>query len=168
MEEKLTVNKRKLALFLEIAEELEEKFSLSSILYGSLGLSLRIGELGKICEDIDILITDEYLNEKWNELKDLMQTKGFNLYNEKEHEFKRENDIIAFGKESNLTTLTKINKHELEVVEIGHIKFLLPTAEQYLKIYRLSKKDKYRKPKLKSDAEKTSLIKKYLKGEENA
>ena len=67
---------------LEILKELNIK----PIIYGSFGVSVYLGNF-KDFEDVDILIEDEFINERWGEFRKLFESKGFNFVDEKEHEF---------------------------------------------------------------------------------
>ncbi|PJA87530.1 MAG: nucleotide exchange factor GrpE [Candidatus Moranbacteria bacterium CG_4_9_14_3_um_filter_40_7] len=88
---------------------------------------------------------------------------NFKLENEKEHEFIREEERIAFGKEEELKEMTDISIEELEISELTGIKFKELSPEQYLKVYEFMLRDNYRQEKLmKDDKGKIDLIKKYL------
>ncbi|MCL5010689.1 MAG: hypothetical protein M1127_00545 [Patescibacteria group bacterium] len=52
---------------MEVVEELNSRFNIVPVLYGSLGLYRRIGEFGK-SNDVDILVPSSLINEKWKEL----------------------------------------------------------------------------------------------------
>ncbi|MCG2690048.1 hypothetical protein L6252_02095 [Candidatus Parcubacteria bacterium] len=62
----LKVNKKKFAIFLEVVEALNKRFQIAPILYGSLGLYQKIGELGK-ANDVDILVPKSLISARWSE-----------------------------------------------------------------------------------------------------
>ena len=66
-------------LFLEIAGKLNEKLGVTPLLFGSLGLEQRLGA-NLNADDIDVLIPEEYLDEKWAMLMEVMTTLGYSLY----------------------------------------------------------------------------------------
>lgn len=160
----LEINKKKFAIFLEVARELNSRFSVVPVLYGSLGLYYRIGESGK-SNDIDILVPGGLVNEKWGELVNLAQNLGFELYNEKEREFIRKKEMVAFGKQEDLAKDYKINPDSLEISSVKKVKFRQLLPEQYLLVYKFALRDNYRQEKRGSaDKEKIKLIEKYLRG----
>lgn len=156
------INKEKFDIFLEVARELNKSFNIVLVLYGSLGLSRVIGEFGKV-NDIDVLVPKRFLKEKWNELIGFMESLGFKLKDEHEHEFTRNGEIVAFGKEEDLSELAKIGPDELKISEIEGVKFKELSAEQYLSTYQLMLRDEYRQEKRgTADKEKIKLIEEYL------
>ena len=158
----LKINKNKFEIFLEVAKELNSRFNVAPIIFCSLGLYRRIGEFGK-SNDVDILVPSSLVNEKWSELIKLMQNLTFKLYNEKEHEFIRKKEIVAFGKQEDLVKNCKINSGFLEISNIKKVKFRQLLPEQYLLVYRFMLRDNYRQEKRgNADKKKIMLIEKYL------
>ena len=158
----LKINKKKFEIFLEVAEKLNDFFSVIPILYGSLGLYRIIGEHGK-CSDIDILIPDEFVNERWDELINLMEKMGFKLKDEHEHEFIRDSEIVAFAKQDDLIKRIELDPNNLTVYNVNNIKFKELLVKDYLFVYRLMLRDDYRQEKReKADQEKIDLIEKYI------
>jgi predicted nucleotidyltransferase len=156
---------KKIKIFLEVAEKLNKKFNIIPVLFGSVGLYKIMGKAGK-CNDIDILVPAELLNKKWSELINLMKELKFNLSDKKEHEFKRNKDIVAFGKQEELSSLAKINPDLLKVSINNKIKFKELLASQYLNVYISMLRDNYRQKKRgREDQKKIKLIKKYLRKE---
>lgn len=141
----LKINKNKFKIFLEIAKILN-KFEIVPVLYGSLGLYCKIGEFGK-SSDVDILIPDNFLKEKWTDIIDFMESIGFKIINEKEHEFVREDEFVAFGHQEDLIKKCNIHKGDLEERNIGGIKFKELSPDQYLLVYNFMLRDKYRQEK---------------------
>lgn len=138
-------NKKEFEVFLEVAGALNKVFGVAPALFGSLGLYRIIGEQGKV-NDVDILVPDEFIKERWADLISLMQSLGFELKNEKEHEFFRE-AIVAFGDQKDLKTRVGIHPQELKVNIIGEVKFKELSATQYLAVYQFMSRDQYRKEK---------------------
>ena len=158
----LKINEKKFEVFLEVARKLNDFFNVIPILYGSLGLYKIIGEYSE-CSDIDILIPDEFVNERWDELIDLMEKMGFKLKDEHEHEFIRGSEIVAFAKQDNLIKRIELDPNKLIVSNINNIKFKELLIKNYLSVYRLMLRDDYRqKKRKKADQEKIDLIEKYI------
>lgn len=68
-------------------ESFLKKHGVSPILYGSLGVSVYLGKF-KDFDDIDLLIDDQWFNDKWSDLLRIMTQNGFELIDLKEHEFR--------------------------------------------------------------------------------
>lgn len=58
--------------FLIIANELNARLNIIPLLFGSLGLEQRLG-IDLNAEDIDVLVPEEYLNEKWQSIVSVME-----------------------------------------------------------------------------------------------
>ncbi len=146
--------------FLEITQLLNKKFGSAPVLYGSLGLSELLQVPLKI-NDIDILVPEKLLKSDWEKLIEAMKDYGFIMSNEKEHEFKNGNEVVAFA---GTDTLQDINLTVGDLTErrIGDVQFYELTPEQYLAVYTYCLKDGYRLTK-HSDKEKIMLIQEYLK-----
>ena len=159
----LKINKKKFEIFLKVAEELNHSLGIIPILYGSLGLYKIIGEHGK-CNDIDILVPDEFVNGKWDELINLMKRMGFELKDEHEHEFIRDSEIVAFGRQDDLTKRIGLEPDNLKVSNVDNAKFKEFSVENYLLAYKFMLRDSYRQEKKgKTDQEKIAMIQKYLR-----
>ena len=157
----LKINKEKFQIFLKVAKLLNKQ-EIIPILFGSLGLNRTIGEFGR-ANDIDILVPSEIINEKWHDLIKSMRSLSFKLKDEKEHEFIKNSEIVAFGKASDLAEISKINSDILKMSEVDKIKFKELSAEHHLLCYQSMLRDHYRQKKRgKEDEEKIALIKKYL------
>jgi len=159
----LRINKKKFEVFLKVAKELNRSLGIIPILYGSLGLYKIIGEYGE-CNDIDILVPDEFVNGRWNELIDLMKKAGFELKDEYEHKFICDSEIVAFGKQDDLTKRIGLDPDNLKVSNVGDAKFKELFVENYLFAYKLMLRDSCRQEKRgKADQEKIAMIQKYLR-----
>lgn len=162
----LKINKEKFQIFLKVAKLLNKQ-GIIPILFGSLGLNRTIGEFGR-ANDIDILVPPEIINEKWHDLIKSMRGLGFKLKDEKEHEFIKNSEIVAFGKASDLAEINKINPDTLKMSEVDKVKFKELSAEHYFLCYQSMLRDHYRQKKRgKADKEKIALIRKYLREKDN-
>ena len=153
----------KLQLFLKNAEFLREILKIEPLLYGSLGLEYLTGENLK-ADDIDILIPQVFLLEKWDSFKCLLEDNGYILIDEHEHTFEKDNVHYSYASIEELKDFADISVENIRTVTEGNVSFKLLTLQQYLKVYTASSKDGYRKNvKNKKDSEKIGLINKHLK-----
>lgn len=127
-----------LSKILEILKELNTK----PVIYGSFGVANYLGDF-KDFEDIDILIEDEFVNNKWEEFGKLFESKGFSLINEKEHEFELNSKKVGFASKDILIRDKIINDYS-ELVQYKNKDALTLTPESFLKAYQFSVKDGYR------------------------
>ena len=74
--------------FLYIAELLNKKLHIVPLLFGSLGLEQRL-HTNLNADDIDVLIPEVFLNEKWNSVVTIMKNNGYVLYDLHEHAFEK-------------------------------------------------------------------------------
>ena len=157
------INKEKFVTFLEVTKAINKSFDLIPILYGSLGLYRIIGNFSE-AHDVDILVPDKFIHQAWNSLITLMQKLNFALKDEHEHEFVRNQKLVAFGREEDLAKILQIDTKKLKMSEVEEVKFRELSVEQYLSVYRLMLRDNYRQEKRGgADREKIALIEKYLK-----
>lgn len=158
----ITGEKMKKKIFLQIAGKLNDSFDITPLLYGSLGLEQRLGE-NLNADDIDVLIPEEYLCEKWGRLIDVMTELGYSLYDAHEHAFKKDGVSAAFASIENLEDFAGVNTAEIPVVYEDGVRYYLLELGDYLKVYTVSSKDGYRRDtKNKNDTEKIELIKRAL------
>lgn len=118
---------------------------IDTILYGSLGVSSYLGNFREF-DDIDLLIDKEFLGNKWEFLKGLMNSHGFRLENEKEHEFIDNKSVkVAFAAKDVLVD-DNICDPKLDVVEIENegIKIKTLNVKGFLNAYTFSSADGYR------------------------
>ena len=66
----------KKALFFENAKLLNDEFNINPLMYGSLGLEY-LSNINLNSDDIDILIPEVYLIDKWLEFKQFLENKAF-------------------------------------------------------------------------------------------
>ena len=150
----------KFNLFLENAQLLSDKFNIVPLLYGSLGLEYLTGDaLG--ADDIDMLVPREFITERWNEFKAILEVQGYALTDEHEHTFVRDGVAYSYADIEDLESFAGINTEaiEMQMHEVDDIRFLLLSLEQYLAVYRQSSKDGYRvNVRQKKDAVKIRFI----------
>ena len=148
----------KKAEFLKIAVQLNNHFHIVPMLFGSLGLEQRLN-MDLNAKDIDILIPESILREKWDDLVHVMNDNGYTLYDLHEHEFKKAELHMAFASIENLTPFAGIDLTEIPIVEEEGVRYFLLDLRNYLKVYSASSMDGYRKnTKNKNDHYKIKLI----------
>lgn len=149
--------------FIEVTRKLNQEFDEAPIVYGSFGLE-RIIQKGIKAADIDILVRNELVQEKWGALKECIGGMGFILKREEEHEFERDEVIVAFAPETDVKWLTSGEPDKLPVVHESGARFRELSAEQYLELYEYLKEDSYRKKtgKAEKDKEKIQKIQEYI------
>lgn len=145
-------------IFLDIAKKLNDEFEIIPLLFGSLGLEQRLG-IDLLPDDIDILIPEEYLNDKWELLFSLLYSLGYQLYDLHEHAFLKNNVSVAFASIENLKPFANVKIEDIPIIIESNVRYLLPDLQDYLKVYTASSKDGYRvNIKNKQDDEKIRLI----------
>lgn len=157
----------KLRGFLKNARLLAENLHITPLLYGSLGLELLTHEpVG--ADDIDILIPEEFLTERWGEFRALLEKNGYTLTDLHEHTFVKDGAAYSYAKIEELEPFAGIALSEIAETETDRTHFGLLTLEQYLAVYRASSKDGYRiHTRQKKDFDKIALIERKI-GENNA
>lgn len=165
------MNHSKYRAFLEIAAKLN-KNNILPLLMGSLGLEFVTGENWNP-KDIDIHVNgdprgwaapDEQRIYQWSTIKSVMNELGYQLVNLHEHEFLRRDITVEFGVIDTLSDFAGIQPVDLDLVKKGDCSFLVPTIEQYLKIYNASSEDSYRNEQNNDkDFEKIEYLKAHLK-----
>ena len=148
--------------FLYIAGLLNEKLHIVPLLFGSLGLEQRLNT-NLNADDIDVLIPEVFLNEKWNSVVTIMNDNGYVLYDLHEHAFEKSGLNVAFASIENLTPFAGINLTKIPVIEEVGVRYYLLDLQDYLKVYIASSNDGYRKNiKNKKDEQKIELINRAL------
>ena len=150
--------------FLEICKLISLEFSITPLLYGSLGLEKLTGEKLN-ADDVDVLIPTAFvLGDKWDALKLLLESNGYILIDKSEHTFKKDNVCYSFASLEELEPFAGISVKDIPIVCDGDTRFFLLTLQQYLAVYTRSSTDGYRiNKKEKRDHEKISLIQRKLK-----
>ena len=148
--------------FLYIAELLNKQLNIVPLLFGSLGLEQRL-HTNLNADDIDILIPEVFMNEKWNNIVTIMNNNGYDLYDLHEHAFEKSSLSVAFASIEDLVPFAGINLTKIPVIEEAGIRYYLLNLQDYLKVYTASSEDGYRKnTKNKKDEEKIELIMKAI------
>lgn len=141
----------KFAEFLKIASQLN-KIGIVPLLMGSLGLELVTG-LDWQARDIDIHVhgdergweaPDEERIYDMDKIEPMMERLGYRLVDLHEHEFQKGALSVEFGVMETLESFSGVSLKKLTRREVEGVQFLLPTAEQFLGIYRASSQDSYR------------------------
>ena len=154
-EMRYNININKLNKFIENAKLINNHFNFICLLYGSLGLSTLIKQDIKV-DDIDILIPEIYIKEKWDEFYNLLINNGYKLIDLHEHTFIKDDIKYSYASIENLKEFADINLSD--IIDNGIYKML--SLDQYLKVYSSSIKDSYRIiNKNKNDLEKIRIIK---------
>ncbi len=158
----------KKALFLENAKLLADKFGITPLMYGSLGLEYITGE-NLNSDDIDILIPSVFVQERWAEFKDVLAKEGYVLIDEHEHTFQKNEICCSYAPLEELESFAGISLSNIEYKNACDVGFGLLSLEQYLKVYEASSKDGYRiNVRKKKDADKILFIKNRLKRQINS
>jgi len=148
--------------FLDKILEILKELNIKPVIYGSFGVATYLGNF-KDFEDVDILIEDEFINEKWEEFLELFELNGFNLINEKEHEFEFNGKKVGFASK-NILIRDKIINNFLELVQYKNKDAFTLTPEGFLKAYEFSVKDGYRiNTRGKKDEEIIEKLEAYIK-----
>lgn len=150
-------------MFFDNAKLLNDRFGIIPLMYGSLGLEYITGEKLN-ADDIDILISEVFINERWGEFKSFLIREGYDLFDEREHTFQKDGVSYSYASVEELESFAGIGLSEIEQRCNDGIKFRVLSLEQYLKVYRASASDGYRiTVREKKDREKISFIEQRLK-----
>ena len=152
------MSKNKFNLFLENARLLSDKIDILPLLYGSLGLEYLTGDVLGV-DDIDILVPREFITERWNEFKAILEVQGYVLADEHEHTFVRDGVAYSYADIEDLESFAGIHAEDIKMHEVDGVRFMLLTLEQYFAVYQKSSKDGYRvNVRQKKDADKIRFI----------
>ena len=152
----------KKAMFFENAKLLYDRFGIVPLMYGSLGLEYITNE-NLNADDIDILISEIFITDRWNEFKDFLISEGYVLTDEHEHTFLRDGVTYSYADIEDLESFAGIRMKDIEMREADGVNFLLLSLEQYLLVYQKSSKDGYRvNVRQKKDADKIRFIERKL------
>jgi len=130
---------------IEIIKDLQAS-KIDPILYGSQGISLYLGPFKKF-GDIDLLVSDRYMNESWPTLVEIMSTIGFKLLDLHEHEFINDQGLrVGFASEDVLIRDGIIKQLEQVItISTGGLSVRTLSANDFRTAYQFSRKDGYRK-----------------------
>lgn len=144
--------------------EILRQLNIKPVVYGSFGVSQYIGNF-KDFDEVDLLIPDEFVKERWGEFKILLESNGFTLVNEKEHEFKKEEKKVGFAS-VNILIADNILTDPSELIEHKNYDAHTLSPEDFLKAYEFSVKDGYRVEKRgKKDQDIIAKLKSYLQSQ---
>jgi len=146
---------------LQIIKVLKGK-NITPVIYGSFGVSNYLGNF-KIFEDIDILIDDDFVKNKWPEFKKLMEMNGFILIDVKEYEFEFGSKKVGFASKDILIRDQIINDYS-ELVKYKDTNAYTLTPKSFLRAYQFSLRDGYRiDTRGKKDQDVIDRLKAYIK-----
>ncbi|TWT02528.1 hypothetical protein [Planomicrobium sp. CPCC 101079] len=145
--------------FLTICKLLNCQLGIVPVLYGSLGLT-KAAKIDFSPQDIDVLVPVVFLQEKWEILKAFMEQQDYSLIDLTEHEFQKADVKLGFSFTEDLKDFAGVDDKKLEaVVEEGAYYYQLSPGA-YLKVYRHSSRDGYRRTKNNDkDLEKLEVLK---------
>ncbi|MEH7455548.1 hypothetical protein [Gottfriedia acidiceleris] len=132
--------------FLRISKILNKEHNIVPVLFGSLGLQ-KISDLEFSPQDIDILVPLEFLRDKWNSFQLTVESMGYKLVDLHEHEFKKYDINIAFSYEEDLYQFAEVEYKGLKIINVNGIRYKTLSIEEYLKVYKKSSIDGYRRNK---------------------
>lgn len=159
-------NNIKTEAFFENAKLLSKHFGITALMYGSLGLEY-LTNTDLCADDIDILIPNIFLTDKWNEFRKLLEKNNYILADEHEHTFEKDRIHYSYAQIEELDDFAGIPISEIQAFEYDGIAFKLLTLDQYLKVYTASLADGYRvNIRNKKDYGKIEFINKQLKNKE--
>ncbi len=147
-----------------LVSELHTK-GVSTVLYGSTGVSYYLGNFKSKFGDVDLLVDDVWLAGKWHKLENIMKEIGYHLVDEHEHEFSHPiYPDVAFAAKSILIRDKVVDSlDELVSVDIDGFPILTLSAKSFLEAYKFSIKDGYRiEHGRKDDAAVIDLLNAYL------
>lgn len=144
--------------FIHVANRLNKDLKIKPLLYGSLGLE-RVTNIQLNPEDIDMLVPQEFIEDRWEDLKSLMTELGYVLEDLREHQFSNQDVKVAFAKLEELKDFAGIEVDDLQSIKENETEYRLLNLNQYLHVYRKSSIDGYRNVKKNNkDQEKIRLI----------
>ena len=157
-------NDKKQAFF-ENTKLLSDKLGITPLMYGSLGLEYLTGE-NLNADDIDILIPKAFITERWTEFKSVLESNGYTLIDEHEHEFEKDGVHYSYAQIEELESFADIGLSEIAAFSKEGATYKLLSLPQYLKVYTASSKDGYRtNVREKKDFDKIAFIQKKLQEE---
>jgi len=148
--------KSKYEKFLELSRLLNTKFNIQPLLYGSLGLEVLTGEKLN-ADDVDILIPEIYIKDKWLEFMDYLEMCGYKLIDLHEHTFEKDNCHFSFACIDGLESFANVKEKEIVNKNVFDCSYKLMNLQQYLAVYEASSKDNYRKKIAKNTKDETKI-----------
>lgn len=95
------MNQNKKEAFFENARLLYKAFQITPLMYGSLGLEYLTGE-NLNADDLDILIPEIFITDRWNEFCTMLEENGYTLTDEHEHTFVKDGIEYSYASIENL------------------------------------------------------------------
>jgi len=132
--------------FIHIARGLNKTLDVIPVLYGSLGLEELTG-IEFHPQDIDVLVPINFLTEKWDILKSEIESMGYDLIDLHEHEFKKNGVKVGIAFLEDLESFASVDYKHLETVENNGATYHRLSISDYLKVYKRSLLDGYRRTK---------------------
>ncbi|WP_456278846.1 phosphoribosylanthranilate isomerase [Bacillus sp. AK128] len=145
------MDKQKYDEFIIIAKKLND-IKIVPLLMGSVGLEVITGKSWD-AQDLDIHVPGDKrgwevppeLNiHNWNEIVNIMNLMEYNLIDLHEHEFSKDGLSVEFGIIDTLPSFAGVQLEDLEMHQMGDVKYYLLNPNQYLSVYESSSKDSYR------------------------
>lgn len=159
----MLLGKNKYNEFLVVCRTMNTKLDIVPVLFGSLGLEV-LSKHDFDADDIDVLVPGVYHDKSWEELKTEIENLNFEFVDLHEHEFKKKDIKLAFGIEESLFDFVGVNCYKLNIIEDERAKYKLLNLEEYLRVYKASYKDSYRRDKNnRKDMDKIIYIENLLK-----
>ena len=137
--------------FIKIAKKLND-INIIPLLMGSVGLEVVTGECWD-AQDLDIHVPGDQrgwevppeLNvHHWDDIVNMMTLMEYTLINLHEHEFSKKGLSVEFGIIDTLPSFAGVQLKDLEMHQMGDVKYYLLNPNQYLSVYESSSKDSYR------------------------
>ena len=137
--------------FIIIAKKLND-IGIIPLLMGSVGWEVITKRSGD-AQDIDIHIPGDKrgwevapeLNiHNWNDIVNIMKSLEYSLIDLHEHEFSKDGTSVEFGIMDTLPSFAGVQLEDLEMHQMGEVKYYLLNPKQYLSVYLSSSKDSYR------------------------
>ncbi|GIN72799.1 hypothetical protein J14TS2_32740 [Bacillus sp. J14TS2] len=132
--------------FIEIAKMMNKELNIIPVLYGSLGLE-KVTEIEFSPQDIDILVPLTFLEEKWELLEAVLGRLGYELIDLHELEFQKGNVKIGISYYEDLKKFADVDYNNLKKNEDSGAIYRTLSISEYLKVYKRSSIDGYRRTK---------------------
>jgi hypothetical protein len=95
----------------------------------------------------------------WEDIIKILNSMGYSLTDLHEHEFIKEGLSVEFSNDT-LPDFAGVQLEDLELHQMGEVKYYLLNPEQYLSVYKSSSKDSYRADKNNNkDIKKMDILK---------
>ena len=142
----MLINNDKYVEFLKVCKKLNTELQIIPVLFGSLGLEVLCRENFN-ADDIDVLVPNKYLDSFWDDFKKLIEENEYVFIDLHEHEFIKGNIKLAFAAEESLVDFADVDYHNLNIINDEGSKYKLLNSQEYLRVYKKSYKDSYRRDK---------------------